>query len=166
MFRLVSAFLARAFVLALTAVLLGVPSPAQITNVTDTTVTPIPGAGHDYIYGLGDIVNPANGSVSLRLDLGLPTARQLAVPVAIAYDSNAVGSLGVLRQSGWTVTVPVLSVTWAQTTDNLGETCLYAYGYIFSDPLESCMTCVCRTSRRQHQTHASKLRLRLKPRLL
>jgi len=37
---------------------------AQITNVTNQTSTPIPGAGHDYIHMLNETVNPANGSVS------------------------------------------------------------------------------------------------------
>ena len=36
---------------------------AQITNVTNDTSTPIPGAGHDYVKLLSQTVNPANGSV-------------------------------------------------------------------------------------------------------
>src|SRR5205807_1984436 len=39
----------------------------QITNVTNDQSTPIQGAGHDYIKMLSETVNPANGSVSVRL---------------------------------------------------------------------------------------------------
>ena len=39
----------------------------QVTNVTNATSTPIPGAGHDYIKMLSETVNPSNGSVSIRI---------------------------------------------------------------------------------------------------
>ena len=48
---------------------------AQITNVDDTTSTPSPGAGHDYIHLLSETVNPANGSVSLRIEVPMPKGR-------------------------------------------------------------------------------------------
>ena len=50
-------------------------SEAQITNVTDDVATPIPGAGHDYIRLLSETVNPANGSLSLRISVPLPKGR-------------------------------------------------------------------------------------------
>ena len=58
------------------ACLLLVASPGargQITNVDDTTSTPIEGAGHDYIKALSETVNPANGSVSLSIQLPIPS---------------------------------------------------------------------------------------------
>jgi hypothetical protein len=63
-------------------------SSAQILNVTDSTSTPIPGVGHDYIKMLSETVNPANGSVSLRIGVPMPTGRKLAIPFSFAYDSN------------------------------------------------------------------------------
>ena len=47
-------------------------STTGVTNVDDTTSVPIPGAGHDYIKMLSETVNPANGSVSLRIQLPIP----------------------------------------------------------------------------------------------
>lgn len=44
----------------------------QINELSNATTTPIPGAGHDYIRLLDETVNPANGSVSLRINLGTP----------------------------------------------------------------------------------------------
>jgi len=35
----------------------GFNASAQVTNVDDTTSTPIPGAGHDYIHELSETVN-------------------------------------------------------------------------------------------------------------
>jgi hypothetical protein len=65
-------------------------SRAQIANVTDSTSTPVPGLGHDYIHMLAETVNPANGSVSLRIHVPLPPGRNLTLPFAFAYDSNGV----------------------------------------------------------------------------
>ena len=48
---------------------------AQITNVTNDTSTPIPGAGHDYVKMLSETVNPAIGSVSLRISVPMPKGR-------------------------------------------------------------------------------------------
>ena len=61
---------------------------AQITNVTNTTSTPIPGAGHDEIRLLSETVSPANGSVAIRLDMPVPQGRLLTLPLVVAYDSN------------------------------------------------------------------------------
>jgi len=65
----------------------------QVTNVDDTTSTPIPGAGHDYIKMLSETVNPANGSVSLRIQLPIPKGRGITPSFSIAYDSNSVNHL-------------------------------------------------------------------------
>src|ERR1019366_2835845 len=58
---------------------------AQIANVDDTTSTPIEGAGHDHIHLLSETVNPANGSVSLRIELPTPKGRGIGLPFAVAY---------------------------------------------------------------------------------
>jgi hypothetical protein len=51
------------------ACLLLVAGPAargQITNVDDTTSTPIEGAGHDYIKAMNETVNPASAKPELQ----------------------------------------------------------------------------------------------------
>jgi hypothetical protein len=52
-------------------------SLAQITSLDNTTMPPMPAVGHDYVKMLGETVNPANGSVSLRIDLPIPKGRGL-----------------------------------------------------------------------------------------
>lgn len=61
---------------------------AQITNVNDATSTPTPGVGHDYIKMLNETVNPANGSVSLRVEAPVPKGRGPTMPFSFDYDSN------------------------------------------------------------------------------
>lgn len=72
---------------------------AQITDVTDDQATPTPGVGHDYIHLLTETVNPANGSVSLRIQLPIPKSRGITVPFSIGYDSN--GLLYGVGDDGW-----------------------------------------------------------------
>lgn len=84
----------------------------QITNVTDDQSTPIPGAGHDYIHMLTETVNPANGSVSLRIQVPVPKGRGLTLPFAFAYDSNGVNH-AVSSAPGF--------VIWASNTSYLSQ---------------------------------------------
>ncbi len=63
---------------------------AQLTNVMDDQSTPIPGAGHDYIHLLTETVNPANGSLSVRIQIPVPKSRGITLPFSITYDSNGV----------------------------------------------------------------------------
>lgn len=80
----------------LCACLLLVASPAaraQLTNVDDATAVPIEGAGHDYIKALSDTVNPANGSVSIRINLPIPKGRGITPSFSIAYDSGGVNHI-------------------------------------------------------------------------
>src|SRR5271155_1533763 len=95
----------------------------QILNVTDSTSTPIPGAGHDYIKGLSETVNPANGSVSIRIQTPTPPGRGISLPFSFAYDSNGAAHVtsnftggiqwedntAYLSQGGWSYSVPMLS---------------------------------------------------------
>jgi hypothetical protein len=95
------------------------------------TSTPVPNAGHDYINGLGETVNPANGSLSIRIGVPMPPGRGLTVPFSFAYDSNGSVYLGtplcpgcatptsgvqwlttnaLLSSGGWSYSVPMLSV--------------------------------------------------------
>jgi len=94
---------ARALLVTSIAILLLSTAHAQITNVTDVTSTPIPGAGHDYIHLLSETVNPANGSVSLRIQLPMAKGRGIQVPFYVGYDSNSVSFLEspTPGQLGW-----------------------------------------------------------------
>ena len=64
-------------------------SQSPITNIDNTTMTPTPGAGHDYIQSLSETVNPANGSVSIRIAAPAPTERGMNMSTdAYVYDST------------------------------------------------------------------------------
>jgi hypothetical protein len=129
------------------------PLRAQLPNETDTTSTPAPG-DHDYLHSPVETVNPANGSVSIRIPIQTPPSRGLSLPFAIAYDSNGsfsvVGSGGTnepiyqgaregdWNQGGWSYTVPLMSfssTTWTitGTLDHL-ITCHGSFNYVFEDP--------------------------------
>lgn len=61
---------------------------AQGMHVGDDTMTPIPGAGHDYIHAMAETVNPANGTVNLKFELPVPTGRGMTMPFALTYGSG------------------------------------------------------------------------------
>lgn len=133
---------------------------AQITNVTDDTSTPIPGVGHDYIKALDETVNPANGSLSLRISVPMPRGRGLTMPFSFSYDSSGVYHFqgtspgsgawlsdatntngGNLSSSGWSYSAPlvtsnVVSYTWVDnnTTPPTAHPCTFSTGYVFQDP--------------------------------
>ena len=65
---------ARTYVLAFLSVLaitlsLTAFAFAQLPPAGDTTSPPTPGVGHDYIHAPQETVNPANGSVSIRIPM-------------------------------------------------------------------------------------------------
>jgi RHS repeat-associated protein len=126
------------------------PCRAQIINVTDDQSTPIPGAGHNYIHLLTETVNPANGSLSVRIQLPVPKSLGITIPFAIAYDSNGVTypsgtTAGVmywakgdsdLASGGWSYAVPRLDMQVASVYDpgtGLDE-CDYYVDYLFTGP--------------------------------
>ena len=99
---------------------------SQITNVTDDQSTPTAGAPHDYIKMLNETVNPANGSVSIRINLPLTKSRGINLPFSFSYDSNGVDHLvpteytpgtpivwgtntSFLSQGGWSYSVPLVN---------------------------------------------------------
>jgi hypothetical protein len=127
-------------------------SQAQVTNVADDTSTPVEGAGHDYIKLLSETVNPANGSVSLRLQVPTPKGRGITIPFAFSYDSNSVNHIvgsvpnpgyaewqsnaGYLSQGGWSFSVPMSSESaWTETDGSYPNTysCSTFSNYMFSD---------------------------------
>src|SRR5882762_8397613 len=57
--------------------------------VNNITVVPVPGVGHDYLHDLDEIVNPANGSLSVRIEAPRPKERGLNYPFySFMYDST------------------------------------------------------------------------------
>ncbi len=80
----------RSIVLVSAALFFGATCQCQIISVGDDTSTPIEGAGHDYIKALAETVNPANGSVSLRIQASPAKGRGITLPFSFNYDSNGV----------------------------------------------------------------------------
>src|SRR6266704_2170936 len=135
---------------------IGPAALAQIPNATNTTATPAPGM-HDYLGSSAETVNPANGSVSIRVPVRMAQGRQFTLPFSFAYDSNGafyvsqrpVGTqAGAPRymttttvigsQGGWSYSYPVMSffgASW-QIPGNLDHmiTCHGSMNYVFQDP--------------------------------
>ena len=112
---------------------IGASASAQIPSASDVTSTPIANAGHDYIHAPSETVNPANGSLSIRVGVPLPPSRGFTIPFNFAYDSNGAyylrspcqgGCNGIVwgttnamfSQSAWSYSVPMLSVQSSQFT--------------------------------------------------
>jgi len=126
---------------------------AQIPPAGDTTSTPASG-DHDYLHSPVETVNPANGSVSIRIPVRMPPGRQLTVPFFFAYDSNGAFYIGppptggapryetipvsINSQGGWSYSFPVLSFqsgTWTMPGALDGTiTCHGSFNYVFQDP--------------------------------
>lgn len=68
--------------------LLGISANCQILTTSLPTTPVQPNIPHDYIYGINEAVNPANGSVSIRIPVPVPAERSLNFPIyAFTYDS-------------------------------------------------------------------------------
>ena len=128
---------------------------AQISPPSNTTSTPYSGAGHDYIHAPLETVNPANGSVSIRIPVRVPAGRGLTIPFSFAYDSNGTDYLttataggintivfhqdsSVLSSGGWSDSVPQLSVTGGAEytvpgTQGQTQSCASLINYVFQD---------------------------------
>jgi RHS repeat-associated protein len=138
----------RHFAIAFGFVLLLAPAAfGQITNVTSDTMTPILGARHDYIGMMNETVNPANGSLSVRIGVPVPPGRGLTLPFSFNYDSNGTvhqyGSVngqgqwaqggGYLYSGGWTYSVPLLNFNSQTEKVNGVSGCTVKSGYVFTD---------------------------------
>jgi hypothetical protein len=134
-------------------ILLASGTYGQVTNVTNSTSTPTPGLGHDYIKMVNEAVNPANGAVSIRVETPVPQGRGLTIPFNFAYDSNgahilrgsaAGGSAGFvsnttfLSQNGWSYGVPLLSADYIVKNEQLPNgriiQCEIDKDFVFQDP--------------------------------
>jgi len=139
----------RCFLLSFTSLLFSVGlSFAQITNVTDVEATSIPGAGHDYLHMLDETVNPANGSLSVRIQGPVPKGRGLTLPFSFAYDSNGAipgptainqspaGPYPYLSKAGWSYSAPMITATTTKLQGLFeGDKiyCSVSTGYVFYD---------------------------------
>ena len=146
--------LAAALLLSLTLGVLAPRAMAQLPPSSSTTSTPIPGAGHDYLGGQIDTVNPSYGSVSIRIPVIMPPSRGITLPFSFAYDSNGVNYLtppkgtgnlafwattsSVISEAGWSNSAPVISdslLSW-QTLAEDGITkvnCYSLINFVFQD---------------------------------
>jgi RHS repeat-associated protein len=138
----------RLLLFAFLTVVSGSLAYGQITNVTNTMSTPIPGAGHDYIKMLNETVNPANGSASLRIQTPTPPGRKISLPFSFAYDSTGLfhitsdGSGGLYwtdnwsypAEDAWSYSVPMLSNVQVHETilPNRGI-CAYDDSFVLHD---------------------------------
>ena len=125
------------------------PAQGQIATVDDTTSTPIPGVGHDYLHLLAETVDPASGDVSLRIQIPTPKGRGISLPFSFSYDSNAAqhlagigngliqwqGNQSAIGRGGWSYAIPYLTFSnWSTTvTTNGSATCYYSTNYLFAD---------------------------------
>jgi RHS repeat-associated protein len=142
----------RLALLAFVFALFSLPTFAQVASVADDTAAPVPGAGHDYIHLLSETVNPANGTLSLNINLPVPKSRGLTLPFALTYNSGAAGhpipgagyayGAGGAGSAGWWNTLPTLQSTY-QTIDfppntpDIGsppQPCYFQYNYVFNGP--------------------------------
>jgi len=126
------------------------PCRAQTTNVTTDQATPTPGVGHDYIHMLTETVDPASGSLSVRIHVPVPKSLGFTMPFSFAYNSNGVTypttspSTGIMywqksdspvESGGWTYTVPYIHAQKVTVTQSHpSETCSYFIDYMFNDP--------------------------------
>ncbi|HTW80609.1 MAG TPA: hypothetical protein VME23_13770, partial [Terracidiphilus sp.] len=92
-------------VVALAAVgpMMGQTAPAA--GAVDGSVQPPIAGGHDYVHLLSETVNPATGSLSVRIQLPVPKGRGITAPAVVAYNSGEVSSLieptGTLQWATW-----------------------------------------------------------------
>jgi RHS repeat-associated protein len=143
------------------AVALPLAVVAQIPNLTASTATPLPAAGHAclsaqlpsgaaaaQVFGgaVAEYVNPATGAVNWSICASVPQGRQLSLPFCFAYhsagvhhlESNGPGELAwnsdatYLEQGGWSYTLPALSEVVRQDVNGAYQ-CDYATDYVFRD---------------------------------
>jgi RHS repeat-associated protein len=100
---------------------------------------------------LSETVNPANGSVNIKIPLTAPQARGLSLPVSLIYNSGSVhrfasGAAGggqmiqdasSITSSGWGDSLPYASASFTQIALNNPEAdvfCQFSSSYVFYGP--------------------------------
>ena len=135
------------------AVIFTASSHAQTVLLDNTTAPPTEGVGHDFIKMLNETVNPANGAVTIHIELPVPEARGVQLPIAEVYNSSGVehvvGSQNggaawatdtqVSNGSGWSYSLPTLTAALGKASFNnpgpppVTDTCSYISSYVFND---------------------------------
>jgi RHS repeat-associated protein len=140
----------RSFVLVFAAALCLCSRPARAqyySPASGISSTPIPGAGHNYLDGMVDTVNPADGSVSIRVKTPIPAGRGIKIPFSFNYDSSGIwqpfnqntytaklwtppnnATLG-----GWAYGVPSLNWNEVEVAGLEKGTCVDYTAYMFTD---------------------------------
>jgi YD repeat-containing protein len=139
-----------------------IPSCAQTVNLGDDVSRPIPGVGHDYVKGLNETVNPANGSLNVKIDLPVPKGRGLTLPFAVTYNSGelfhyvsvilGMGEMDSIKNAsytdrsslghGWSDTLPYVTYSSSQVgfpnvpsfPETTDAVCGMSSSYNFYDP--------------------------------
>jgi RHS repeat-associated protein len=93
---------ARLFLVAFLTLICCFTASAQGVDQSMDISRPVPGVGHDYIKGLNETVNPANGSLSIKIDLPVPASRGLSLPFSLIYNSGIVHHTVVETYNGGT----------------------------------------------------------------
>jgi RHS repeat-associated protein len=134
--------------LVLFAVSLPSATRAQITNVTNDQASPTPGVGHNYIGALNENVNPANGSLSIRLDVPMPGGRGIALPFHFSYNSSGVfqfqfissklttkggADQGFMEHAGWSYSVPTFNSGVVSIPGHPSGSCPVNTEFVFTD---------------------------------
>src|SRR6266700_5825027 len=148
--RLAGSHHARLFLTFYLVLLCASRTRAQVDGVNSTTLTPVPGSGHDYIQMLNETVNPYNGSASIRIGFPMPKGRNLTLPFSIGYDSTGAhfvlaggtggfwsSDLRTVAKGGWSYTLPDLTHKGATKSfphANPPYNCSYNTDYVFYDP--------------------------------
>ncbi|WP_263359538.1 RHS repeat domain-containing protein [Acidicapsa ligni] len=126
---------------------------SQVISLGDQVSRPLPGSGHDYIHGLAETVNPANGTLSIKIDLPTPKGRGLTLPLSITYNSGEMYNPISLQPGtsqdefntnrsfgGWSDTLPYATITYFAIPINEGPyygngpLCPMTSSYNFYDP--------------------------------
>jgi hypothetical protein len=135
----------------LLALSLSTAAAAQLPTVSGAVDTPSPGVGHDYIENNIETVNPATGTVSIRMGITLPKQRGFNIPFNYTYASNSVFAPPFsiapntpFFQGGWSLSVPTLSIQGTTLSylgpdsdaygDNPEIDCPSLVNYVFQGP--------------------------------
>lgn len=100
--------------------------PTYVGPPSQSMQLPIPGAGHDYIQELSETVNPANGTLTIRIAFPVPRGRGITVPFQVQYNSGEPSTIvsnpingaldwsstgwptqGIAQGNGWGATGPI-----------------------------------------------------------
>lgn len=118
------------------------------TNITYSPQIPTAGVGHDYIRLLDETVNPADGNLSVRINLPVSEGRGFTIPFSVAYSSSMFGAMNgnsqvdFLSAGGWSYTFPLLSYVEGKTLvgtvlqggQNVPQYCYYNSNFMFHAP--------------------------------